>query len=154
MASANVRPHLYRFQYRKKLWGDVKKVLWKKMFLSKSVTKLEDLMVQDADFLEEIQTKVWRVFLLVIHSHLYSLAMRFLFFQTHATSYSFYICITLHCKGERMKIWQKTTPPPLRFKKTVQKTQVWELSRLCPETSKKLHVHEFCFCFPRATCLQ
>jgi hypothetical protein len=38
-------PYLYRFQYQKKLWGDVKKVLRKKMFSSKSVTKLEDLTV-------------------------------------------------------------------------------------------------------------
>jgi hypothetical protein len=39
------RPHLYRFQYRKMLRGDVKKVWRKKMFSSKSVTKLEDLTV-------------------------------------------------------------------------------------------------------------
>ncbi len=42
-----------------------------------------------AEFLDEIQTKVLRVFLLVIHCHLYSFALRFLFLQTHATSYSF-----------------------------------------------------------------
>jgi hypothetical protein len=46
----------------------------------------------EAEFLDEIQTKVLRVFLLVIHSHFYSIA----FLQTHATSYSF-------CKGERRK---------------------------------------------------
>ncbi len=45
-------------------------------------------------------------------------------------------CATVHCKGERRKTWQKTTPPFLWFKKS----QVWELSRLCPETSKKLYV--------------
>jgi hypothetical protein len=46
----------------------------------------------EAEFLYEIQTKVLRVlrvFLLVIHSHLDSFALRFLFLQTHATSYSF-----------------------------------------------------------------
>jgi hypothetical protein len=37
-----------------------------------------------------IQTKVLRIFLL------YSFALRFIFLQTHATSYSF-------CKGERRK---------------------------------------------------
>ncbi len=52
-------------------------------------------------------------------------AMRFLFLQTHATSYSFYSSVTVHCKGERRK--------------------TWELSRLCPETSTKLYVHEFGF---------
>jgi hypothetical protein len=42
-----------------------------------------------AEFLYEIQTKILRVFLLGIHSHLYSFVLRFLFLQTHATSYSF-----------------------------------------------------------------
>jgi hypothetical protein len=42
-----------------------------------------------AEFLDEIRTKVLRVFLLAIHSHLYSFALRFLFLQTHAISYSF-----------------------------------------------------------------
>jgi hypothetical protein len=36
--------------------------------------------------LEEIQTKVFGVFLLAINSHLYSFALRFLILQTHATS--------------------------------------------------------------------
>jgi hypothetical protein len=40
--------------------------------------------------LDEIQTKIFRVCLLAIQSHLYSFALRFLFLQTHATSYSFY----------------------------------------------------------------
>ncbi len=44
---------------------------------------------KEAEFLNEIQTKVSRVSLLAIHSHLYSFALRFLFLQTHATSYSF-----------------------------------------------------------------
>jgi hypothetical protein len=44
----------------------------------------------------EIQTKVLRVFLLAIHSHLYRFSFRFLYLQTHATSYSF-------CNGERRK---------------------------------------------------
>jgi hypothetical protein len=84
----------------------------------------------EAEFLDEIQTKVLRVSLLVIHSHLYSFVMRFLFLQIHPTSYSF-------CKGERRKTW---------FKKLIQKPQGWELSRLCPETVMKLYVHKFGFC--------
>ncbi len=60
----------------------------------------------------------------------------FLLLQTHATSYSF-------CKGERRKTWKKTIRPFLWFKKFIQKPQVWELSRLCPETSTWLYVHEF-----------
>ncbi len=41
--------------------------------------------------------------------------------------------VTEHCKGERRKTWLKTTPPS---KKSIQKPQVWELSRLCPESQK------------------
>jgi hypothetical protein len=32
------------------------------------------------------------------------------------------------------------------LKYCVRKPQVWELTRLCPETSTKLYVHEFGFC--------
>jgi hypothetical protein len=66
---------------------------------------LESLQTQttEAEFLDEVQTKVFRVFLLAIHSHLCSFAMRFLFLQTHGTSYSFYSSVTVHCKGERRK---------------------------------------------------
>jgi hypothetical protein len=39
----------------------------------------------EAELLDEIQTKIFRVFLLVIHSHLYSFALKFLYLQTHAT---------------------------------------------------------------------
>ncbi len=49
----------------------------------------------EAKFLDEIQTKVLGVFLLAIHSHLYRFALRFLFLQTHAISYSFYISVTV-----------------------------------------------------------
>ncbi len=57
----------------------------------------------EAEFLDEIQTKVLRVFLLAIHSHLYSFALRFMFLRTHPTSYRFYSSFTIHCKGERRK---------------------------------------------------
>ncbi len=60
----------------------------------------------EAVFLDEIQKKILRVFLLVIHSHLYSFALRFLFLQTHATSYSF-------CKREGGKPDRK--PYPLSY---------------------------------------
>jgi hypothetical protein len=53
-----------------------------------------DVHYLEAEFLEEIQTKVLRVFLLAIQSHLDSCALSFLFLQTHATSCSF-------CKRER-----------------------------------------------------
>jgi hypothetical protein len=70
---------------------------WGKAFRDRNIT--------EAEFLEEIQTKVLRVFLLAIHSLLYSCALRLLFLQTHATSYSFYNSATVHCKGERRKTW-------------------------------------------------
>jgi hypothetical protein len=46
----------------------------------------------EAKFLDEIQTKVLRVFLLAILSHLYSFALRFIFLQIHATSNVFIGC--------------------------------------------------------------
>ncbi len=49
----------------------------------------------EAEFLDEIKTKVWRIFLLAIHSHLFSFALRFLILQTHATSYDFYSSVVL-----------------------------------------------------------
>ncbi len=101
-----------------------------------------------AEFLDEIQTKVIRVFLLAIHSHLYSLALRFIFLQTHATSYVFlqfsYLLYTVKEKGGKPD--RKPCPLPYCLRKSVQKPQVWEPSGgLCPDTSTKLHVHEFCF---------
>jgi hypothetical protein len=56
-----------------------------------------------AVFLDEIQTKVLRVFLLAIHSHLYIFPWDFYFLKTHETSYSFCSSVTVHCKGERRK---------------------------------------------------
>ncbi len=67
----------------------------------------------EAEFSDEIQAKVLRVFLLAIHSHLYSFALRFLFFQSHATSYSFYRSFTVHFKGKRRKTLRK--PHPLQY---------------------------------------
>jgi hypothetical protein len=57
----------------------------------------------EAEFLDEIQTKVLKVSPLAIHRHIYNSALRFLFLQTHATSYNFYSSVTVHCKGERRK---------------------------------------------------
>ncbi len=83
--------------------------------------------------------KVLRVFLTAIQSHLYRFALRFLFLQTqtHTTSYSFYSVLLYIVKEKRRK--------PNGLKKFIQKPQVWELSRLCPETLEKLYVHELSF---------
>ncbi len=55
----------------------------------------------EAEFLAENQTKVVRVFLLAIHSHLCSFTLRFLCIQTYATSYSIFIlqCAIVNFKG-------------------------------------------------------
>jgi hypothetical protein len=53
---------------------------WKSIFSSLLYT------FPEAEFLDEIQAKV---VLHAVHSHLYSVALRLLFLQTHATSYSF-----------------------------------------------------------------
>ncbi len=43
----------------------------------------------EAQFSDKIQTEALGVFLLAINNHLYSFALRFLFLQTHTTSYVF-----------------------------------------------------------------
>jgi hypothetical protein len=48
----------------------------------------------EAEFLDEIQTKVLRVFLLAIHSHLYSFALRFPSLQTR-NLLQFLLCVTV-----------------------------------------------------------
>ncbi len=50
-----------------------------------------------------------------------------------------YSSATIHCKAERRKSRYNPIPPSLWFKKSIQKPQTWELSRLCPEISTKLY---------------
>jgi hypothetical protein len=66
----------------------------------------------EAEFLDELQTKVFRVFLLAIHSHFYNFALRFIFLQTHATSYSFDSSATFHFKEKGGKADRKPYPLP------------------------------------------
>jgi hypothetical protein len=63
----------------------------------------DHISTPEAEFSDEVQTKVLRVFLLAIHSHLYSFALRFLFLQTDASSYSFYnaLLYTVKQKGKK-----------------------------------------------------
>jgi hypothetical protein len=63
---------------------------------------------------EEIQTKVLRVFLLGIQSHLYSYSLRLLFLQTHATSYSFYSALVYTVTEKGGKPDRKPLPYGLR----------------------------------------
>jgi hypothetical protein len=54
--------------------------------------EISESIEPEAEFLDEIQAKVLRGFLLVIHSHLYGFALTFPFtlLQNHATSFSYY----------------------------------------------------------------
>jgi hypothetical protein len=76
----------------------------------------------EAEFLDIIQTKALRVFLLAIHSHLSTALPRdILFLQTHATSYDFHSSVNVHCKKKGGKPDGKPYPLSLWFKKSIQK---------------------------------
>ncbi|MFN9897317.1 MAG: hypothetical protein ACK55Z_00710, partial [bacterium] len=70
---------------------------------------------RETEFFDEIQTTFLGVFLLAIHSHLDSFALRFLFLQPHATSYSFYSSVTVHCRkgGKEKNLIENHTPYPM-----------------------------------------
>ncbi len=84
-------------------------------------------------FVDEIQTKVLRVFLLVIYSHLYSFVWDLYFFKLTQP-------LTVSVKKKGGKPYRKPSPLPYGLKNPRLK-----LSRLCPETSTWLYIHEFCF---------
>ncbi len=98
----------------------------------------------EAEFLDKIQTKDLRVFLLAINMPLYSFVWRFQSRQTHATSYVF-LQYTVKEKGG--KPYRKPCPLPYCLRNPYRKTSsLRKLSRLCPETSTKLYVHKFGVC--------
>ncbi len=83
-----------------------------------------------------------------------SFALRCIFLQTHATSYSFYSVLLYTVKEKGGKPDRKPHPLPYGFSN--QKPQVWELSRLCPKILKKLYIHEFGFRYNKSkiyTCI-
>jgi hypothetical protein len=100
----------------------------------------------ESEFLDEIHTKV---FLLAIQSHLYNFALRFLFLKTHTTCYSFYCALlytlyTVKEKGGKTYIKTYHLPYGLRIQMESSSLRTPEIT-VCPETSKKLYVHEFGF---------
>ncbi len=99
----------------------------------------------EAEFLDEIQKKSEEFSSLLLTLTSTALLWDFYFFKLTQPLTYFFSSVTVHCKGERKKTWWKTVPPSPWFKKSIQKHQVWKLSRLCPETSTKLYVHEFGF---------
>ncbi len=78
-------------------------------------------LITEAEFLDEIQTKVLRVFLLAIQSHLYSFALRFIFFQKYARNL-FNSAFLYTVKEKEGKPDRKPYPIPYTwFKKPIQK---------------------------------
>jgi hypothetical protein len=60
----------------------------------------------------------------------------------------FFVLLELSGDGYSLLCSKKRPPrhtPSLLFNKSIQKPQVWERSRLCPETSPKFYVNEFGF---------
>ncbi len=94
----------------------------------------------EAKFLDEIQTKVLRFVLLAIQSHLYSFALRFLFLHK-LTQPTFLQCVTVQCKEKGGKPFRKPHPLSYGLRNPYRNLKCGELSRLCPETSKKLFMN-------------
>ncbi len=119
--------------------------IWATHLLKDSALFMGPTVFPEAEFLDEIQTKLLRVFLHAIHSHLYSFALRFYFFKLTQPLTVSTVQLLYTVKEKRRKTWLKTIPPTLWFKKSTQKPPAWEFSRWCleTETSTKLYVHKF-----------
>jgi hypothetical protein len=102
-------------------------------------------LLPEAEFLNEIQTKVLRVFHIAIHSHLYSFALRFLFLQIHPTSYSFYIVLLYTVKHKEGKPDGKPHPLPYGFRKPYRNLKSENSLDNAQKPQKKLYVHGFGF---------
>jgi hypothetical protein len=105
----------------------------------------ESKVWHEAEFLDKIQKKVFRVFLLAAHKSALQLCL-----EISISSNSRILVQFLefnYCTKEENLI---ENPPSLRFKKSIQEPEVWELSRLCLENLTKLDVHEFVFWIVRA----
>ncbi len=68
-------------------------IIWPRLFFFSN-----QLLFWQAEFLDEIQTNVLRVFLLAIHIHI-SFALRFLFRQTYARNLLQFLLHTVKEKG-------------------------------------------------------
>ncbi len=102
----------------------------------------------EAEFLDNIQTKKRLKNFLPCYSQspqqLCSFALRFLFFQTHATSNSFFSVLLYTVKqkgGNRIE-----NPHPLPYHLRNPYRNLKSENSLCPETLMKLYVHELGFC--------
>ncbi len=68
--------------------------------------------------------KILKSFLLAIHGHLNNFALRFLFLQNHATSYSFFSLLLYTVKEIEGKPDRKAYPLPYGLKNSREKPQV------------------------------
>ncbi len=96
----------------------------------------------EAEFLDEIQKKVFRVFLLLFIATSTALPWHLISSNSHNLFNSFYSSLLFTVKEKGAKPDGK---PCLLLYGSIQKPQVWQLSRLYPETSTKLYVNEFGF---------
>jgi hypothetical protein len=92
----------------------------------------------EAEFLDAIQTKVLKVFLLAIHSHLYSFALRFLFLQTHATCYIFYSSVLYTIKEKGGKSNTKPYPLPFGLRNPYTETSSLRTIKIMPRKLNKI----------------
>ncbi len=76
----------------------------------------------------EIQKKVFRVFLL---------ALRFLFLQTHETSYSFCNALLYTVKEKGENLIENRTPFPMVYEISIQRPQVWRTLKIMPRNLKE-----------------
>jgi hypothetical protein len=66
-----------------------------------------------------IRGRILGLVLFAIHSHFYRFGLRFIIFQTHATSYSFYSSVTVHCKEKGGYLIENHIPKGAWLKKSI-----------------------------------
>jgi hypothetical protein len=109
----------------------------------------------EAEFWDEIQTKVLRVFPLAFHSHLYSFALKFIFLQTHATYYMFlqtYTTSYIFLQPVQYTVTEKGGKPdrkpyslPYGLRNPYRNLKSKNSQDYAQEPLPKLYVHEFGF---------
>jgi hypothetical protein len=97
------------------------------------------LLCQEAEFLDEIQTKPLRVFFFAIQKTSTALPSLNLYFISA-------LLYTVKVKGGKPD--RKPHPLPYGLRNPYRNLKSGEFSRLCPETSKKLYVHKFGLSLP------
>jgi hypothetical protein len=97
----------------------------------------------EAEFLDEIQTKQFSSLLFTVTSSAFRWDFYFFKLTQPFTVSTVQLLYTVKEKGGKRD--RKNHILSLWFKESIKKPQVWELSRLCPEISMKLYIHEFGF---------